>query len=111
MLKRKCIFMSLQESHVIRNDVEHASNHLESPNYLGRTLNQLEIVDMTRLERSRPELLFIKLLLAHSPSLNKLTIIPSETSDALQRFNIAKDIMRFPRASPKAEIIYLDPKS
>ncbi|KVI00483.1 hypothetical protein Ccrd_021248, partial [Cynara cardunculus var. scolymus] len=90
-------------------DVETALNHLESPNCFGRTLNQLETVSIESLTGSRTELLFIKLLLAHSPSLDKLTIIPIKASDALLRLNIAKEIMRFPRESRHAEIIYLDP--
>nr|KAJ0228443.1 hypothetical protein LSAT_V11C100032380 [Lactuca sativa] len=89
-------------------DVGLALNHLESPNCLDCTLDQLQTVEMTRVEGSKPELLFIKLLLAHSPSLDKLTITPSQRTDAQKRFDIAKDVMWFPRASPKAKILYLN---
>ncbi|XP_024984156.1 F-box/FBD/LRR-repeat protein At1g13570-like [Cynara cardunculus var. scolymus] len=92
-------------------NVEPALNHLESPNCLGRTLKQLETMSIKSLTGSRTQMLFRKLLLAHSPSHDKLTIIVSKTSDALQRLNIAKEIMQFPRASRQAEIIYLDPRS
>ncbi|CAH1441155.1 unnamed protein product [Lactuca virosa] len=91
-----------------RVDVGLALNHLESPNCLDCTLDQLQTVEMTRLEGSKAELLFIKLLLAHSPSLDKLTITPSQKTDAQKRFDIAKDVMWFPRASPKAKILYLN---
>ncbi|KAI3738994.1 hypothetical protein L2E82_29324 [Cichorium intybus] len=93
-----------------RVDVGPALNHLESPNCLDCTLAHLQTVEMKYLEGSRPELLFIKLILAHSPSLEKLTIMPSQKTDAQKRFDIAKDVMWFPRASPKAKIIYLDPE-
>ncbi|KAJ9558614.1 hypothetical protein OSB04_013228 [Centaurea solstitialis] len=84
-------------------DVEPASNHLESLDCLDRTLNQLQKVEMKSLEGSRPELLFIELLLSHSPSLNMMAIEASTTSDANERLKIAQDIMQFPRASPKAK--------
>ncbi|KAI3511343.1 hypothetical protein L1887_18494 [Cichorium endivia] len=71
-------------------DIEPASNHLESPNCLDCTLDQLQTVKMISLEGSRPELLFIKLLLAHSPSLEKLTIMPSYE---LKSFNVFIDLL------------------
>ncbi|KAJ9559127.1 hypothetical protein OSB04_013741 [Centaurea solstitialis] len=90
-------------------DVEASSDHLESRACLDQTLKRLQSVKVECFEGSKPALQFIKLLLAHSPSLNKMTILPSGTTDASKRLNIAKDVMRFPRASPKAELIYLDP--
>ncbi|KAJ0792902.1 putative FBD domain, leucine-rich repeat domain superfamily [Helianthus annuus] len=99
------------ESELMHHGVEATSNHLESPNCLDQTLNRLRSVQLSHLQGSKPELLFIKLLLAHSPSLEKFTIQSDGTLDANKRFNIAKDVMRFPRASSKAELIYMDPKS
>ncbi|KAM0052491.1 putative F-box domain, FBD domain, F-box-like domain superfamily protein [Helianthus debilis subsp. tardiflorus] len=99
------------ESELMRHGVEAASNHLESPDCLDQTLNRLRTVELSPLQGSKPELLFLKLLLAHSPSLEKFTIQSDGTLDANKWFNIAKDVMRFPRASSKAELIYLDPKS
>ncbi|KAI3697236.1 hypothetical protein L6452_30103 [Arctium lappa] len=90
-------------------DVGPASNHLEAPGCLDQTLKRLQTVDIS-LEGSIPEQLFIKLVLAHSPSLKKLIIRPIGPHDAQKWFNIAKDIMQFPRASPNAETIYLSPK-
>lgn len=89
-------------------DVEPTSDHLESLDCLDRTLNKLQTIEIINLKGSRLQLLLIKLLLAYSPFLDKLIIRSSETSDASKRFNIAKDIMWFPRASPKAETICLN---
>ncbi|CAH1441156.1 unnamed protein product [Lactuca virosa] len=86
-----------------------ASNYLESPNCLDCTLDRLQTVEIRYLEGSKPELLFIKLLLAHSPYLQKFTIRPSEASDIQKRLDIAMDIMQFPRASTKAKMFYLNP--
>ncbi|KAL7616850.1 hypothetical protein Lser_V15G03039 [Lactuca serriola] len=89
-------------------DVGLASNHLDTPNCLDYTLKQLQTVEIISLEGSGPELLFIKLLLAHSPSLESLTNRPSRDSDVQKRFDIAKDVMQFPRASTNAKMFYLD---
>ncbi|KAL4561336.1 hypothetical protein LXL04_033500 [Taraxacum kok-saghyz] len=92
-------------------DERPASNHLEPPNCLDYTLNQLQTVEIIHLNGSRPELLFIKLLLAHSPSLDKFTMRPNRASYVQKRLDIAKDVLQFPRASTNAKIFCLDPKT
>uniref|UniRef100_A0A803KVD8 FBD domain-containing protein n=1 Tax=Chenopodium quinoa TaxID=63459 RepID=A0A803KVD8_CHEQI len=51
------------------------------------------------------ELELIKLLLACSPALEVMTIVLSETLSAEEKLEIAKELMRYGRASPNAEII------
>ncbi|GKE98087.1 F-box/FBD/LRR-repeat protein-like protein [Tanacetum coccineum] len=102
-------FVSFQEPLLMNSDAGPVSNYLESPYCLDQTLNKLKTVKTKNIEGSRPELLFIKLLLAHSPSLEKFTIQIWGTSDGNKRFNNDKDVMHsFPRASQKAEMIYVD---
>ena len=114
-------FVSFQEPQLNDSDAGPVLSYLESPDGLDQTLNLLKIVEIKNIEGSRPELHFIKLLLAHSPSLEKFTIQPWGTSLCNQvfniafkkkeeKFNIAKDVMQFPRVSQKAEMIFLDPK-
>ncbi|KAM0010726.1 putative FBD domain, leucine-rich repeat domain superfamily [Helianthus debilis subsp. tardiflorus] len=91
-------------------DLELTSNYIESLDHLDQTLFMLKTVEMTSLEGSRPELLFVKLLLDHSPHLESMIIRPSATVDAEKRLDIAKDVMLFPRASSKAKMVYLDPE-
>ncbi|XP_071718592.1 uncharacterized protein [Rutidosis leptorrhynchoides] len=50
-----------------------------------------------------------QLLLYHSPTLENISIRPHATADANEKYNFAKDVMRFPRASIKAELLFLDP--
>ncbi|KAM7465949.1 hypothetical protein LguiB_013511 [Lonicera macranthoides] len=51
---------------------------------------------------------FAKLLLSHSPSLERMTIDNRDQSiNTNEQLRIAMDLMRFPRASTKAELIYL----
>ncbi|KAJ9564722.1 LOW QUALITY PROTEIN: hypothetical protein OSB04_000688 [Centaurea solstitialis] len=101
------LYMSLRKP--LHYDVEEkiASDHLESPDCLDQTLNRLRIVKILTFDGSRSSLLFIKLLLAHSPSLKKLTIHTSRTSVAYESLNI---VMRFPQASPKAKLSFFIPK-
>ncbi|KAL7616944.1 hypothetical protein Lser_V15G03067 [Lactuca serriola] len=68
-----------------------ALNHLETP------LNQLLTVKMTVFEGSRTEILFLKLLLAHSPSLKKFTITPCGACGV----DIVKDVIQFPEPHQK----------
>ncbi|KAF5751978.1 F-box/FBD/LRR-repeat protein [Tripterygium wilfordii] len=57
-----------------------------------------------------PELEFLKYLLAKSLVLEKIIIHPPQKTDAEKKLKILKDILRLCRASPRAEIIYLDPE-
>nr|KAJ0226127.1 hypothetical protein LSAT_V11C100007170 [Lactuca sativa] len=66
------------KSQVIHYDVGAALSHLVAPNSLSCTLNRLQTVDIISFQGSTLELLFIKLLLAHSPSLHKFNIKPSQ---------------------------------
>ncbi|KAL4561339.1 hypothetical protein LXL04_033503 [Taraxacum kok-saghyz] len=106
-LERLCM---LHAGFMKEHEVVPALDQMPSPTCLDFTLNQLRIVGIECLEGSMIELFFIKLLLAHSPSLEMLYIITSETSNPQKRYNLAKDIMRFPCASPKAQVICLDPE-
>ncbi|KAJ9564723.1 hypothetical protein OSB04_000689 [Centaurea solstitialis] len=94
-----------KEPWVTRYDVQAASDHLESQDCLHQTFNRLQTVEIEFFDGSRPALLFIKVLLARSPSLEKLTIHPSRTSsNAHESLNI---VMQFAQVSPKAKVIFL----
>ncbi|KAM7465945.1 hypothetical protein LguiB_013507 [Lonicera macranthoides] len=57
---------------------------------------------------SKAALQFAKLLLSHSPSLEQMTIDNrSQSINANEQLRISTELMRFPRASTKAELIYL----
>ncbi|KAK2983920.1 hypothetical protein RJ640_017841 [Escallonia rubra] len=84
------------------------TSYLEAPDCLDQTLDKLQTVNM-KFMGSRAELLLIKLLLAHSPWLEKVSIEQSGVVDAYQGFKVSRELMRFSRASPRAEIIFLEP--
>ncbi|XP_071718583.1 uncharacterized protein [Rutidosis leptorrhynchoides] len=90
-------------------DVKPSLTYLEAFDCLDRTMNQLRTINIFCVERSRALLLFIKLLLVHSPTSEKISIQHRATVDAHEKYNFAKDVTRFPRASTKAELLFLDP--
>lgn len=80
--------------------------YLDTPACLDKTLNKLEDVSIYSFNYSNVVLSFVKLLFAHAPSLSRMIIHPDKASSSEEELNVAKELMRFPRASPKAELIY-----
>ncbi|KAL7219809.1 hypothetical protein ACSBR2_012802 [Camellia fascicularis] len=89
-----------------RNHEELVLNRLEAPNCMDRMLDKLQSVKISYVMGLKPELLFIKLLLARSPVLETIFIQHSAEVDFEKGFSISKELARFPRVSPKAAIIY-----
>ncbi|KAI3826794.1 hypothetical protein L1987_00850 [Smallanthus sonchifolius] len=85
-------------------DEEAALSYLEASDCLDQTLNRLQTVTIIYVEGSKPELLFIKLLLDHSPTIRKMRI-QLRTVDAHKRLNFVKNVMGFPRVSVNVEIL------
>lgn len=79
--------------------------YLQSPNLTELIFNQLETLEIFGVVNSS-ELQFIKLLLASSPSLRKMEISYSVTNDPEEALRILAELVRFPRASTTAEIIW-----
>ncbi|GKA87694.1 hypothetical protein Tco_0809458 [Tanacetum coccineum] len=84
--------------------------YIGSPGCLGKALDGLKTIEIVSVEGSRPELLFIKILLDHSLSLEKMIIRPRTTDDPHKMLKITRNVMQFPRASTKAKMLCLDPK-
>ncbi|XP_015072508.1 F-box/FBD/LRR-repeat protein At1g13570-like [Solanum pennellii] len=85
---------------------EEVMKYLDTPACLDKTLNQLEDVSIYSFNYSNVVLSFVKLLFAHAPSLSRMIIHPDKASSSEEELNVAKELMRFTRASPKAELIY-----
>ncbi|KAL1825925.1 hypothetical protein ACET3Z_012703 [Daucus carota] len=80
------------------------TQYLQSLHLIGMAFDQLETVELYGVNLSS-ELQFIKLLLASSPSL-KLMIIYNMINDREEASRVSQELMRFPRASTTAEIIW-----
>ncbi|KAL8112098.1 hypothetical protein AgCh_019705 [Apium graveolens] len=80
---------------------------LQSTHLIDFIPNQLETVEIDGMVGS-VELEFIKLLLASSPSLRCMNLLNPSIDDFEQAFRISRELMRFPRASAAAQIIWLN---
>ncbi|KAK6938763.1 F-box domain [Dillenia turbinata] len=68
--------------------------------------DQLRIVKIVGISGGRPELECINFLLSNSPVLEKMTVKPASLAGG---WDLLKELLRFRRASVRAEIIFLDP--
>lgn len=67
---------------------------------------QLRLVKIVGISGIRSELDFTNFLLSNSPMLEKMTVKPASVDGG---WELAKELLRFRRASVLAEIIYMDP--
>ncbi|XP_028081097.1 F-box/FBD/LRR-repeat protein At1g13570-like [Camellia sinensis] len=81
-------------------------NHLEAPDCITQMLDILRSVKISQIKGWKLELLFIKLLLAHSTMLETMFVEHCVTVDVQEGFEISKELARFPQGSPKAAIMY-----
>ncbi|XP_059650305.1 F-box/FBD/LRR-repeat protein At1g13570-like [Cornus florida] len=81
------------------------SNFLKESKWTDMKLNTLRTVELALYECSRAELFFIEFLLGRSPILGKMFIKLSRV-DANEGCRTSEEVMRFSRASEKAEVIF-----
>lgn len=87
-------------------DNEKILNYLKEPDLIKQSVTGLQTVIMLNFQGSTCELLLVKLLLAYSPSLKRMCIEENQGLDPIERLNTSKQLMRFSRAWPKAEMIF-----
>ncbi|CAH9082564.1 unnamed protein product [Cuscuta epithymum] len=71
-------------------------------------LGELRTVKMKSFDGSTQEMLFIKLILSKSPSLEEVLITESDRIDASVALKAPREMISYPRASPKAKVIFCD---
>ncbi|KAM7493410.1 hypothetical protein LguiB_028019 [Lonicera macranthoides] len=85
---------------------EQVVNYMEAQG-LEMGLNQLQTVTIGSFNGLKAEVFFARLLLSQSPSLELMEIDNRSGIDAKEGLRISTELMRFPRASNKAEIVYV----
>ncbi|CAH9055852.1 unnamed protein product [Cuscuta epithymum] len=92
-----------------QGEKEAASGSSKDPEFgfTDQDLGMLKTVKMDSFLASREEVLFVKAILSNSPVLEKLVIKESSSIDASETSKIARQVLCFPRASPKAQVVYL----
>ncbi|KAE9454319.1 hypothetical protein C3L33_13775, partial [Rhododendron williamsianum] len=78
---------------------------LQAQDFSEFSLNQLREVEIRHFSGAEPEIHFVKILLAHSKVLEKMVILHEQEISGKKGFAMLKELIRFPRASLKAEVI------
>nr|GMD68149.1 F-box/FBD/LRR-repeat protein At1g13570-like [Ipomoea batatas] len=79
--------------------------YLQERSCMGEEINSLRDLKMKYFQGSRAEMLFVKLILACCPALERVTFVDKEVETS-EISNILKELVVFPRASRKAQIIF-----
>ncbi|XP_075096979.1 F-box/FBD/LRR-repeat protein At1g13570 [Nicotiana tabacum] len=93
------------------NTTELLSNYFSEPrNLVNEALKMIKTVRLRKFKGSRVEMCLVRLLLAHSLNLEKM-IIEQYSRNATRCNEHLKELVSFPRASPKAVLKYLESPS
>ncbi|XP_031121017.1 F-box/FBD/LRR-repeat protein At1g13570-like [Ipomoea triloba] len=93
---------------------EDTLNHLEDPDhyFINQDMKMLKTVKIDGFNGSRLEVLFIKSVFSKCPALERVVIHPAwSIIDALMGMNILRELACFPRASPNAQLVFLEHES
>ncbi|CAH9055856.1 unnamed protein product [Cuscuta epithymum] len=108
-----CELEIVPKEFIPRDEIEAAAKSSIDPEYgfTDQDLGTLKTVKMQSFRALRLEILFVKAILLNSPALEKLVIQESPYIDALMASKTARKMLCFPRASPKAQVVFLEYKS
>nr|GMD70339.1 F-box/FBD/LRR-repeat protein At1g13570-like [Ipomoea batatas] len=79
--------------------------YLQERSCMSEEINSLQALNMRYFQGSRAEMLFVKLILACCPALERVSFVDKRV-EASEVCNILKELVVFPRASSKAQIIF-----
>ncbi|KAE9454470.1 hypothetical protein C3L33_13621, partial [Rhododendron williamsianum] len=109
-----CLLRSSPNLHKLRssildNDItpigDNVIEFLQAQDFSKFSLNRLREVEIRHFSGAEPEIHFVKILLSHSKVLEKIVILHEHGMCAEKGFAMLKELIRFPRASLKAEFI------
>lgn len=107
----ECNMILLQVGDTPSNTTELLSNYFSEPrNLVNEALKMIKTVRLRKFKGSRVEMCLVRLLLAHSLNLEKM-IIEQYSRNATRCNEHLKELVSFPRASPKAVLKYLESPS
>ncbi|XVE94776.1 hypothetical protein REPUB_Repub02eG0038300 [Reevesia pubescens] len=88
-----------------QTSAERSTNSWEDDHW-SSLFSHLRLVKMSGISGVKSEMDFIKFLLSNLPVLERFTVKPASQEG---EWELLKELLRFPRASIYAEVIYLDP--
>ncbi|XP_019159976.1 PREDICTED: F-box/FBD/LRR-repeat protein At1g13570-like [Ipomoea nil] len=80
--------------------------YLQERSCMSEEINSLRALKMKFFHGSRAEMLFVKLILACCPALERVSFVDKKVVEVSEVSNILKELVLFPRASRKAQIIF-----
>ncbi|OIT30985.1 PREDICTED: F-box/FBD/LRR-repeat protein At1g13570-like [Nicotiana attenuata] len=89
-----------------KGDMEVDVNYFEEPDCAEPGFNNLQTLRISKFYGSRTELRFVRFILGSAPLLRKAILLVDSSINESQSLKISKELMRFPRASPKSEIVF-----
>ncbi|XP_050222753.1 F-box/FBD/LRR-repeat protein At1g13570-like [Mercurialis annua] len=92
-------------SEAVKPSEQEAEEFLKAEGQSEYSLNQLRKAKLQKFNGSRPEVEFVKFLLAKSPVLETISLQPHEGMSNDEQLAILKEIIQFRRTSPNAQII------
>ncbi|XP_031120903.1 F-box/FBD/LRR-repeat protein At1g13570-like [Ipomoea triloba] len=97
---------------VSKFDDEATSRLLKDPDgcFIVQDLKMLNTIKIESFRGSTVEILFVKMLLSKSPALEKVVIMESCFIDTSVAVKSLRELLRFPRASLKAQIVCMEHK-
>ncbi|XP_019149956.1 PREDICTED: F-box/FBD/LRR-repeat protein At1g13570-like [Ipomoea nil] len=95
---------------VCDRDIEAASRLLEDPDgcFIVQDLKMLNTIKIESFRGFTVETLFVKMLLSKSPALEEVVIMECVDIDTSIAVKSLRELLRFPRASPKAQIVCME---
>ncbi|XP_019188343.1 PREDICTED: F-box/FBD/LRR-repeat protein At1g13570-like [Ipomoea nil] len=75
---------------------------------IDQDLKMLHTLKIESFRGSKVQMYFVKMLLSKCPALEKVVIQGSDDLNPSAALKISKELLRFPRASPKAQVVYMD---
>ncbi|KAM7502807.1 hypothetical protein LguiB_001711 [Lonicera macranthoides] len=100
-------FNDLDQVFVSTNETIGVVNYMEAEGNSDLRLNRLQTIILSYFNGLKAKVLLTKFVLSHSPSLERMVIENRSRIDAKKGLRITTELMHFPRASTKAQIMYL----
>uniref|UniRef100_M1DU51 Uncharacterized protein n=1 Tax=Solanum tuberosum TaxID=4113 RepID=M1DU51_SOLTU len=79
--------------------------YLEDPNCVDQQFEKLECVELREFEGTIFELIFLRQILAYSPSLSRIIVEPSNDLDVADVLDLYEELMMSLKASPRIKVI------
>ncbi|KAK4716060.1 hypothetical protein R3W88_014398 [Solanum pinnatisectum] len=86
-------------------NIDDVAHYLEDPNCVDKQFEKLEFVELRKFEGTQFENIFLKLILAYSPSLSRMIVEPSDELDVVEVLGLYEQLRMSLKASPRVKVI------